>query len=139
VAERASFIQRAAAAKAAGYPSWKAMVREAQLHEQHGTEPLEAHAGGRARGVGPADAAPADVAPGDAAPGAAAAGRCGEGEPGASASVVHGGGIDRAAATKAGFNPSNETTHGMSTRELREKLAAAGVGVRPANAGDFGF
>jgi len=53
--------------------------------------------------------------------------------------VVSGGGVDRAAATKAGFHPSNETTHGMSTRELREKLAAAGIGVRPANAGDFGF
>ena len=114
------------------------MVREARQHEQHGTAPQgtaprEAHAGGRARGD----------APGDAAPGAAAAGRCGEGEPGAepgaSASVVSGGGVDRAAATKAGFHPSNETTHGMSTRELREKLAAAGIGVRPANAGDFGF
>ena len=129
------------------------MVREARQHEQHGTEPLEApgpgpgpgpgHAGGRARGDGPGDAAPGEDAPDDAAPGAAAAGRCGEGEPGAepgaSASVVSGGGVDRAAATKAGFHPSNETTHGMSTRELREKLAAAGIGVRPANAGDFGF
>ena len=129
VADRVSFIQRAAAAKAAGYPSWKAMVREAKLHEQHGTvatEPLEAHAGG---GSAPAGAVPAE--------------RCGECEPGTSASgapeVVNGGGFDRAAATKVGFNPSNETTHGMSTQELREKLAAAGVGVRPANAGDFGL
>lgn len=67
-----------------------------------------------------------------------------KGEPGrrarrASANVVSGGGVGRAAATKAGFNPSNETTHGMSTQELREKLAAAGIGARPANAGDFGF
>ena len=59
----------------------------------------------------------------------------------ASANVVSGGGVGRAApaATKAGFNPSNETTHGMSTQELREKHAAAGIGARPANAGDFGF
>ena len=133
VADRVSFIQRAAAAKAAGYPSWKAMVREAKLHEQHGTvpqEPLEPPAGG---GSAPAPGAVA----------AEAAERCGECEPGTSAGgapgVVDGGGFDRAAATKAGFNPSNETTHGMSTQELRDKLAAAGVGVRPANAGDFGL
>lgn len=123
VADRVSFIQRAAAARAAGYPSWKAMVREARLHDQHGTVPLEAHAGG----------APATVA----------AERCGECELGTSAgsapNVVNGGGFDRAAATKAGFSQSNETTHGLSTQELREKLAAAGVDVRPANAGDFGL
>ena len=35
LAERQSFVQRAAAAKAAGFPSWKAMQREAQLHRQH--------------------------------------------------------------------------------------------------------
>ena len=123
VADRVSFIQRAAAAKAAGYPSWKALAREARLHEQHGTTmPLEARAEG-------------------SAPDTVAAERCGECDPGTSAgsapNVVDGGGFDRKAAQKAGFDPSNETTHGMSTQELREKLAAAGVGVRPANAGDF--
>jgi len=39
-AERAAFIMRANAAKAAGLPSWKAMQREAALHAAHGTEPL---------------------------------------------------------------------------------------------------
>jgi len=126
VADRVSFIQRAAAAKAAGYPSWKAMSREAKLHEQHGTSP---------QNVEPR-------AEGSSAPDTTAAERCVECEPSASAefapSMVNGGGSNRQAVTKAGISPSNKTTHGMSTAELREKLAAAGVGVRPANANDFG-
>lgn len=44
IAERVSFIQRANAAKAAGFPSWKAMQREASLHAKHGTQPVRAGA-----------------------------------------------------------------------------------------------
>ena len=36
------------------------------------------------------------------------------------------------------FAPGSHTTHGLSTEELRERLAAAGVGVRMATAADFG-
>ena len=44
---------------------------------------------------------------------------------------------DWQAARQAGFRPSQETTHGMTTEELRAKLADAGVGIRPANAAAF--
>ena len=50
-----------------------------------------------------------------------------------------GGGIDPVAARRAGFHPSQDRSHNMSTEEIREKLAAAGVGVRPAVASDFGL
>jgi len=41
--------------------------------------------------------------------------------------------LDRAAATRAGFVDSQETTHGLSMAELRAKLSEAGVGVRMAS------
>ena len=126
-AERVAFIQRAAAAKAAGYPSWKAAQRERKLHEVHGTQPI-APATPHAGGASPA----ANASVEERCP------ECDDNEPAATSSQhINGGGFDRAAAVNAGFVNSNETTHGLSTAELREKLAAARVGVRPANASDF--
>lgn len=162
VAERVSFIQRANAAKAAGFPSWKAMQREAKLHEQFQTEPVHAapHMNGAApdlshasSGVGVASAAcGASLAAASARGAFGACEPCAEdggGTSGSSAADAAGSAGQRArsatataqqrvAATAAGFVPSNETTHGMTTAELREKLAQAGVGVRMATAADFG-
>ena len=45
----------------------------------------------------------------------------------------------RAGATQAGFRASDETTHGMTTEQLRQKLSEAGIGVRAATAADFGM
>lgn len=149
MAERISFIQRANAAKAAGFPSWKAMQKEMRAHEKYGTSPVQPgapHQNGAAPDISHgAEAAAAAVAPGP----------CGECDPDPSSSAAAGvsglAGLagmaagsatstaeQRTAATKAGFRPGNETTHGLSTEELRERLAAAGVGVRAATAADFG-
>ena len=129
VSERVSFIQRAAAAKAAGFPSWKAMQREARQHATHGTRPEEAAAA-------PPVAPPMNEAASDAF--------CPECEPvdgtmGGSASSMAGSRVDNgtgadgvAAAVERGGLAS------MTTEELREKLARAGVGLRPAVASDFG-
>ena len=150
VAERVSFIQRANAAKAAGFPSWKAMQREAQAHTKYGTEPTpppQPHAGGRASDVSHATEAggpsgpcgecdPSDDTRAGSWPGPSSASEVGFGMGlGGSATQTP---EQRAAATRAGFRPGNETSHGLTTEELRERLAAAGVGVRPANAADFG-
>ena len=182
VAERVSFIQRANAAKAAGFPSWKAMQREAKAHEQYGTtSPPAPHVGGAAPDLshasesdggegGGGGGGTGGVFGGIFGGGGGGNGACGECDPeaygdgagssaaaatAAAAAGVGGlGGMaagkasssnwtstpeQRAAATKAGFHPSNETTHGMTTEQLRQKLSEAGIGVRAATAGDFGF
>lgn len=121
-----SFIQRTQAAKAAGYPSWKALQREQQQHAKYGTTPQPPSTpfmGGSA----PANAAAPTTSDGD---GDGDAMRCGPCE-------VDDGGLDGTAAARAGFRPGNETTHGLSTEALREKLAAVGVGIRMASASDF--
>lgn len=144
-ADRMAFVQRANAAKAAGLPSWKAMQRQAAAHQKYGTSPTPApapHAGGKAPdtshaasdagGVGSA----ADVPFGDGAPdgGDATCGVCAEEPPIAAAGAGFGrANLDRAAATRAGFVDSQETTHGLSMAELRAKLSEAGVGVRMAS------
>jgi hypothetical protein len=142
-ADRAAFIARAAAAKALGLPSWKAVQREAAARAKWATEPEPSPGphGAASLGGGGDDA---DASPFDAM-------RCGECEDGAAGSSAPsapyavpmrggglGGGLDRAAAGRAGFSSSNETTHGLSTAELREKLAEAGIGIRAATAADFG-
>lgn len=143
VAERVSFIQRANAAKAAGFPSWKAMQREAALHAKHGTAPVQGgpHMNGKAPDTSHASSSGASTAEAGSSS-AADATRCGDCEPEqpglASAGFFNaGGGFDRTAAARAGFAASQETTHGMTTEELRAKLAQAGVGVRMATAADF--
>ena len=130
MAERASFVARANAAKAAGFPSWKALQRERAMHEKFGTAPVApgaSHTEGEAPTV----------------EGGADANLCGDCvEPGTDDSAAAPRppqGFDAEAATRAGFAPGNHTTHGMTTAELREKLAEAGIGVRPATAGDFGL
>ena len=124
VAERMAFIERANAAKAAGHASWKAMQREAAAHAKWGTDPLpppEPHACGEA-------------------PTTSQCGVCEpDGDGGARAPPPPPAGFDAAAAMRAGFVNSQETTHGLTTAQLRERLAAAGVGVRMATAGDFGL
>jgi hypothetical protein len=124
VAERMAFIERANAAKASGHASWKAMQREAAAHAKWGTDPLpppEPHACGEA-------------------PTTSQCGVCEpDGDGGARAPPPPPAGFDAAAAMRAGFVNSQETTHGLTTAQLRERLAAAGVGVRMATAGDFGL
>ena len=124
VAERMAFIERANAAKAAGHASWKAMQREAAAHAKWGTDPLpppEPHACGEA-------------------PTTSQCGVCEpDGDGGARAPPPPPAGFDAAAAMRAGFVNSQETTHGLTTAQLRERLAAAGVGVRMATVGDFGL
>lgn len=117
IAERVSFIERANAAKAAGFPSWKSMLREAKLHATHGTTPApdvpHAGSGPPTESAGFPDGVPRSTA-GPGASGGAAASRDGF------------------------FSASNETTHGLSTDQLRERLAQAGVGLREASAADLG-
>ena len=121
IAERVSFVQRANAAKAAGYPSWKAMQREARLHDKYGTS-----------------AQPPPGTGADASQGMDVCGECDEASTSASRPAhATPSGLHREATTRAGFRPGQETTHGLSTDELRERLAAAGVGLRPAVANDF--
>jgi hypothetical protein len=108
---RAAFVARANAARAAGLPSWKAMQREAAAHEKWGTAPLPpSEVAKESASAHSAEVAGAmdDPRPPD--------GYCGECEP----------------------STSSQTSHGLSTEELRQKLAAAGVGVRPVNASDLG-
>jgi F-type H+-transporting ATPase subunit epsilon len=116
--------ERANAAKASGHASWKAMQREAAAHAKWGTDPLpppEPHACGEA-------------------PTTSQCGVCEpDGDGGARAPPPPPAGFDAAAAMRAGFVNSQETTHGLTTAQLRERLAAAGVGVRMATAGDFGL
>ena len=115
-ADRAAFIQRAAAAKAAGFPSWKAAQRQQRLHDQYGTQPPRPATPqeGGGGGVAAERGAPFD------------ADRCGECEP-TSAGISAAGGDFVA-------GPAS-----LSTAELREKLAAAGIGVRPGTCGGSRF
>jgi hypothetical protein len=158
-AERAAFVARANAAKAAGLPSWKALQREQRLHAKHGTEPLERpEAHGVSRDPQVAAEAARDAANslggvcgecdddiGAASSGSSAAAAAASAAAGVRVAVGSQGPVggsagfefDRQAARQAGFHPSNETTHGMSTEELRAKLAEAGVGIRPAAAADL--
>ena len=133
-AERMAFVQRAQAAKAAGLPSWKAMQREAAAHAKWGTQPTpppEPNAGGKA----PTRASAASCDEG--AEGSAQCGVCDADVQGAAAPPPPPPGFDAAAAMRAGFANRQETTHGLTTEQLRETLAAAGVGVRMATAGDL--
>ena len=104
MAERASFVARANAAKAAGFPSWKALQRERAMHEKFGTAPVApgaSHTEGKAPTV----------------EGGADANLCGDCvEPGTDDSAAAPRppqGFDAEAATRAGFAPGNHTTHGM--------------------------
>ena len=140
-AERASFIQRANAAKAAGFPSWKAMQREAALHAQHETSPASPgvpHANGA--GPGPAHAAASANGSGERTDeSGSTSGEHGEERSTAAAGAAVPASFTAAVGvTAAGFHPSNETTLGMASEELRERLAEAGVGIRTATAAGLG-
>jgi hypothetical protein len=139
--------------QAAGFPSWKAMQREAKLHEHYGTQPIEStpHMGVAAR-----NAASNNSHTPDPTQTSQSYGPCGECDIESAHGSMQGGtsgfGTDsehaafgvtntqqeRAAAKKAGFSASHETTHGLTTEELRAKLAAAGVGLRMATSADLG-
>ena len=81
---------------------------------------------------------PASLQPGfrSGAPPPPASGDSGPSEAAPSTAEPCGG--DRGFDTRTcGFVDSQETTHGLTTEELREKLAATGVGLRAATASDL--